>query len=243
MNLKTLSAACALMTLNSIAAADTLKDIPTKLDPSKAYVLVEYKFVPNPFADFPGSRKMMPPVDGLAFARYDPVLGDVRGMGKALANPVPPKTVVTEAFRNRAIVKTDGARLFLLEVDPDIWVIQGWGSTSFSLGSYTFKAEAGTITDLGVVEGAFDWAEGDHAANGGDIMKMAILGPFAKRPAMAPMRAHFRLRDAADIVLPSAITAYHIQPVKFTAGAKFGNYRGGLVNRIEGVNASVSAAR
>ena len=62
------------------AAAKTLPKVPPALDPAKAYVLVEYKLLKNPFANFPGSRKTMPLKTGLVFGRYDPALGDIRGL-------------------------------------------------------------------------------------------------------------------------------------------------------------------
>lgn len=223
------------------AAADTLKKLPATLNPAKAYILVEYKLMTNPLAGFPGSRKTMPLVNGLIFARYDPVLGDIRGMGKAKANPVPGKQSPVEPFQNRELVKGDSARLHLIEVEPDTWVVQGFGNTSFSLGSYAFKLEPGTVTDLGVAEPAMDWAEGEHAQGAGDIFKMALLGPFAKRPDIAPTRVSFRPRTERDIPVPAGLPRDKIRSVAFEPNSKFGNYLGGLVNRIDGVNAQANA--
>lgn len=222
--------------ITSPAGAETLKRVPASLNPAKAYVLVEYKLQKNPMAGFPGSRKYMPLMAGLALARYDPVLGDVRGLGKAAANPLPGKQSPTELFRNREIAKGEAARLFLLELEPDTWVVQGYGNTSFSLGSYSFILEPGTVTDLGVVEAESDWGEGDGPGKVGDVFKAALLGPFAKRPATAPLRASFRPRTAQDMPLPAGIPTMRVKPVSFEPDAKFGNYLGGLVNRIEGVN-------
>ena len=232
-----------LLTFSMIAAAasasaETLKAVPAALNPAKAYILLEYRLLDNPMANLPGSRKTLPLLTGLIFARYDDALGDIRGFGKAGANPVPAKQVPTEAFRNREIARGEGSRLFLIEVEPDRWVIQGWGNTSFSLGSYAFTLAPGSVTDLGVAIGATDWAEGDRAMNGGDMFKMALLGPFAKRPAIAPMRVRFRARGAGDMAVPPTLGA--VRPVAFTPGATFGNYLGGLVNRIEGVNAPMA---
>lgn len=218
------------------AAADTLNKVPAELNPAKAYILVEYKLMPNPMANLPGSRKTMPLTEGLTFARYDPVLGDIRGLGKAKANPVPGKQAAAEPFRNREIVRGDAARLHLIEVEPDTWVIQGFGKTSFSLGSYAFQLEPGTVTDLGVAEPAIDWAEGQRAMNGGDLVKMALMGPFAKRPDIAPARVGFRARTDRDIALPAGLPRHKVRPVSFVSNVKFGNYLGGLVNRIDGVN-------
>ena len=233
--------AAALACAAAPAAADTLKKVPATLNPAKAYILVEYKLMPNPMANLPGSRKTMPLIEGLTFARYDPALGDIRGLAKAKANPVPGKQLAAEPFRNREIVRGDAARLHLIEVEPDTWVIQGFGKTSFSLGSYAFRLEPGTVTDLGVAEPAIDWAEDQRAINGGDLFKMALLGPFAKRPDVAPARVSFRARTERDIAVPASLPRDKLRTVQFTPNVKFGNYLGGLVNRIEGVNAQAKA--
>jgi hypothetical protein len=221
----------------SPAAAKTLKQVPPALDPAKAYILVEYKLLKNPFGNFPGSRKTMPLKAGLVFARYDPAAGDIRGMGKAMGNPVAPGQQPTEGFRYKPLAKGPATRLFLIEVEPDTWVVQGFGGTSFSLGSYTFELAPDTVTDLGVVEAEPDWAEGQDPPQIGDVFKSALTGPFGKSPDIAPMRAAFRPRAGGDIPLPAGLPAAKVRPVVFTPGAKFGNYLGGLVNKIEGVNA------
>lgn len=230
---------CAMATAS--ATAGTLKAVPTALNPAKAYILVEYRLMENPMAGFPGSSKYVPLVSGLVFARYDPALKDIRGAGKAAANPVPKGQASGEPFRARVLAKTETGRMLLLEVEPDTWVVQGWANTSFSLGSYAFKLQPGTVTDIGVATAAQDWGEGDRAATAGDMFKMALLGPFAKRPAIAPMRVEFRPRTAGDMPLPDGLAASAVQPVQFMPNATFGNYLGGPVNRIEGVDALAKA--
>lgn len=223
----------------SPAAARTLPKVPPALNPTKAYILVEYKLLENPFGGFPGSRKTMPLKTGLAFGRYDPDRGDIRGMGKASGNPVEPGHPPIEGFRYKPVAKGPATRLMLIEMDPGLWVVQGFGNTSFSLGSYTFELAPGTVTDLGVVTAEPDWAEGQEPPDMGSVFAAAMAGPFAKSPDIAPMRATFRHRASGDIPLPAGIPADKVRPVAFTPGAKFGNYLGGLVNRIEGVNASL----
>ncbi|HEX6375443.1 MAG TPA: hypothetical protein VFZ91_06955 [Allosphingosinicella sp.] len=225
----------------SPAAATTLKKVPTALNPAKAYILVEYRLLKNPFGGLPGSRKTMPLKSGLVFGRYDAAHGDIRGMGKASANPVAPGQHPVEGFRYKPLVKGPGTRLFLIEVDPDLWVVQGFGNTSFSLGSYAFELGPGTVTDLGVVMAEPDWAEGQEPPDAGTLLASAMAGPFGRSPDIAPMRLTFRPRTAGDIPLPAGIPAERVQPVAFIPGARFGNYLGGLVNRIEGVNARLRA--
>lgn len=239
--MRRLLAALALASAAVPAAAATLRQVPAALNPAKAYILVEYKLLKNPYGGLPGSRKTMPLKSGLIFARYDAALGDIRGMGKARANPVGPGQQTTEGFRSKPIAKGPGSRLFLIEVEPDLWVVQGFGNTSFSLGSYTFELAPGTVTDLGVVEAEPDWAEGQEPPDAASLLASAMAGPFGKSPDIAPMRASFRPRTAADIPVPAGIPAEKVRPVTFSRGAKFGNYLGGLVNRIEGVNALLKA--
>jgi hypothetical protein len=234
--------ALALLAAASPVAAKPLKAVPPALDPAKAYILVEYKLMKNPFASFPGSRKTMPLTTGLVFGRYDPALGDIRGLGKARDNPVGPGQQAIEGFRNKPLVKGAGTRLFLLEVEPGSWVVQGWGNTSFSLGSYAFELVPGSVTDLGIVTAEPDWAEGQQPPDGGDILAAALAGPFAKSPDIAPIRVSFRPRGSGDLPLPAGIPAEMVRQPVFTPDAKFGNYLGGLVNRIEGVNARRRAA-
>jgi hypothetical protein len=152
---------------------------------------------------------------------------------------VPVGHQLSEAFRNKPLVKGPESRLFLLEMEPGIWVVEGFGNTSFSLGSYSFELAPGSVTDLGIVTAEPDWAEGQKPPNIGSLFAAALAGPFAKRQDVAPMRVTFRPRGEGDIPLPAGIPAERVHPAAFTPGAKFGNYLGGLVNRIGGVNARV----
>lgn len=218
------------------ALAEPLKSVPATLDPTKAYVLVEYELQPNPLAGVPLSAKTLPLSAGLQLARYDAERGDVRGEGKAADNPVPGKALAFEQFRNRPLIKATRGRLFLLELEPDLWVVQGWGGTSFSLGSYAVRLDPGTITDLGVVSAYPDTPEGEGPVKAGDIAMAALLGPFAKRPKPVPARVVFRPRLAGDLPLPTGWPRDRVRAVEWTPDARFGNHMGGLVNRIEGVN-------
>ena len=223
--------------------AEALSKVPAQLNPAKAYVLVEYELMDDPLKGLPGSRQRMPLIAGLALARYDGALKDVRGLGRAKDNPVPKGQAAEERFRSKVLARTETSRMLLLELEPDLWVVQGYGNTSFSLGSVSFRLEPGTITDLGVVSAAPDWAEDQRAMTGGDLVKMAFLGPFAKKPDVAPLRASFRPRTDKDLPILAGLPKDKVQPVAFLPDAKFGNYLGGLVNRIDGVNARAKARR
>jgi len=235
------AALCAALPVAPPAAAAPLKKVPAALNPAKAYLLVEYRLQANPFAGFPGSRKTMPLQGGLTFARYDAAAGDVRGLGRASANPLAAGQAQRELFSNKPLAKGDTTRLFLLEVDPGTWVVEGYANTAFSLGSYSFDLAPGTVTDLGVVEAERDWAEEQRRMTSGDVLLSAMAGPFAGHADMAPLRLTFRPRAAGDLPVPAGLPADRVRPVAFTPDSKFGDYLGGLVNRIEGVNARLRA--
>ncbi|HEY0113186.1 MAG TPA: hypothetical protein VGB59_08540 [Allosphingosinicella sp.] len=207
------------------AAAQVLKAPPATLDPAKAYALVELRNVDGKKA-----------AGTLVLARYDAEGGDVRGgtrsPGSALAKGVPVRVTIA----GKPLVKSPGSRLYLVALEPDTWVIEGSGGTAFSLGSNRFAVAAGDIVDLGVVTPRTDWREGDgpEKITAGKVAKMALLGGFAmKKKAPTPMSIDLQPRGGADMPLPATLKAQAV-PASYVPGAKFGNYLGGLVNRLDG---------
>lgn len=216
------------------------KDKSVEIKPDKAYLLVqvdpvEYKML--------GTNRMKLDV---GFARYDVTRNDIRGGYKSSENPVPEGESVRTIARKKPIAKDGKRRLYLLEVDPDIWVIEsvgvssggtlGVGSTSFSLGSYHFEAKSGQITDLGVFGPARELSGNpDEKVTAGKIFGMALLGPFGgPKIEPVPLVLNIRERRADDLQLPASMQKYEITYPEFVYGGSFGNYGGGLVNRIDG---------
>jgi hypothetical protein len=207
------------------AAAEILKTLPAKLDSKKAYALVELRNVDD--------KKMK---GSLVLARYDAEGGDVRGGARAPATALPKGVPVRVAIAGKALVKAPKSRLYLVALEPDTWVIEGSGGTAFSLGSNRFTVAAGDVLDLGVVTPRTDYREGEGPPKltVGKLAAMSLLGGFAaKRKAPNPMMVEVRARSATDIALPALVKARAASPA-YVEGAKFGNYLGGLVNRIEG---------
>jgi hypothetical protein len=202
------------------------------IDPNGTYVLVEVR---NP-ANFKGLGLVVV-AGGVTLARYDPVNRDIRGGTRALATALPKKEMlrVTTGPKTKPVAKTKTSRLFLLPIVPDLWVIESANGTSYSLGSLTFSAKQGEIIDLGVVEPHVDLAEGEKEenVNAGSLMKMA-LNPFARMPAPKKNRLEIRARTAADLPLPKELAGRTLTVPQLSYGATFGNYGGGLVNRIDG---------
>ena len=129
------------------------------------------------------------------------------------------------------------SRLHLLELDPDLYVVEAANGTSFSLGSRSFRAEAGQVVDLGVMRVGTDRPEGEEPAKIGvkDILKMGLLGGFgAPKQQPRPMFVTHRSRDGADIALPPMLAAQARPVVWESQAVTFGNHLGGLVNRFGG---------
>jgi hypothetical protein len=204
-------------------ASGPLKAVPAKLDPAKAYALVE---VLNHDEGKVAGR--------IFLARYDAQGGDVRGGLRSPGSKLPKGESVRVAT-SKPLIKGKTSRLYLLELDPDTWVIEGAGGTAFSLGSRHFTVAAGDIVDLGVMAPRGDYPEGEGPwkLTVGKVAKMAMLGPFAKGPKPVVAMLDMRERSAADMTLPAPLRDRAV-PAAYTPGAKFGNYLGGLVNRLEG---------
>lgn len=217
-------------------AAKVLKQLPAKLDPAKAYVLVEIGQVEGTKAQ-----------GQLTFARYAAEPGDVRGLGRAAAAPGanPGRKENPHETTVKQLVKDGPRRLYLLELEPDLWVVEGANGTAFSLGSATVRLAPGSITDLGVATVIRDYAEGEepYKLTGGKLAKIALLGMFAgsAMPQPVPMAVSFRPRTASDIALP-AMLAPQAVGVAWGDPVKFGNHLGGLVNRMGGRAARPDAA-
>lgn len=206
-------------------AAKILKKVPPELAADRAYLLVELRE-----NKFPASEGV------IVLARYDPVGGDVRGGSRSPGSALPPGEEVRIVVDRHSLAKTGKTKLYLVELEPDTWVIEGTSSTAFSLGSKSFVLEPGTVTDLGVIAPRPDWREGDSANKQmGKLIKSSLLfGALGGKPRPQAWMAEWRERGPEDIALPAEL-ASRARPVRFAAeDVKFGNYLGGLVNRFGG---------
>lgn len=202
------------------AGAKTLAKLPASLDPAKAYALVEVGNIDD--ARIKGA---------LTLALYDSATNDIAVLGKT--KPQPARETI-----GKPLVKTDKQRLYLLELSPGQWVIEGANGTAFSLGSRSFELVAGTLTDLGVAAVTTDYAEGEtpYKLTAGKALKLGLFGAFAGGDALPqpiPKAVAFRARIASDLALPR-IANSEAKPVTWGDEVKFGNYLGGLVNRMGG---------
>ena len=220
--------ALALLWLALVAAqpalAEALRQVPTQLDPAKAYVFIEVR-------NHDEGRQR----GTISLARYDWQGRDVRGGTRSPDSAPGGESPVRVTVRSRPLARAEGSRLYLLALEPDTWVIEGAGGTAFSLGSRTFTIAAGDVVDLGVFSPQTDWPEGEgpQRLTAGRIAQMAFLGPFARAPDPQPARLEIRERGAGDLQLPEPLRSQAVR-AQFRDGATFGNYLGGLVNRVEG---------
>jgi hypothetical protein len=206
------------------------------IDPDAAYVLVEVGNLENALlkgTKGPGT---------ITLARYDAVKGDVRGGYKSPETALGSKISPRIQLMAKPVGKSKTSRLYMAKVDPDFWVIEGANGTAFSLGSKMFEIKAGQVVDLGYFKPSVDWIEGEGPKSMlGGMMGAALFGSM-KPKEDRPVRLEWRSRSTGDIALPAELGQRALVPARYADGAKFGNYLGGLVNRIGGRAERLSTA-
>ena len=198
------------------AAAESLKLAPASLDPKRAYLLVRL-----------GKRDERV-WNLVSFYRYDPEAQDLRGKGRAKANPVPKgedKAAVVEA--KPFLAEEGNIRTYLVAVTPGRWVIASSPTTSYSLGSYQFDAKAGEITDLGTIymgaeNGSSIWPRLAGIRSAPDIEKRGytVADAMLVEPA------------GAATPVPAALSALPRRPVAYLPARRFGNHSGQMINAV-----------
>lgn len=201
---------------------------PALLDPNAAYVLVEIGTLDDAVmkgVKMPGS---------LTLARYDAAKADVRGGTLSPDTALPKGQAARIMIMDKPLAKTKTSRLYLVRLEPDTWVIEGASGTAFSLGSAQFSVAPGQVIDLGVVKPMVEWLDGEGPKSMmGGMMGAALFGSM-KPKEIRPVRLDWRPRSGSDLPVPTALTGRTISSGQFVYGAKFGNYLGGLINRIDG---------
>lgn len=215
--------------------AGTLKKPPATLDPAKAYVVVEIGKVDDGLI-----------YGSLVLSRYDPQKKDIAEATPPPGGKIPSGGWVQDnrVYLLKPAVKDGDRRFYIAELDPGLWVVEGANDTAFSLGSSTLQLPAGSVTDLGVVSVYSDFPEGEKrdVLTTKRLLKGALMGGLFARtvPASMPKAIDVRERGANDIALP-AVFAGHTRPVEWVGDVRFGNYLGGLINRMGGRKARLQA--
>jgi hypothetical protein len=213
--------------LLALPAAASAKD--RELDPRAVYVVIDIEDLENPVVKgthVPGA---------VTLGRYDPQAQDIRGGELSPGTALPGREAPRVTVDRRPVTKADGVRQYVVELVPDTWVIEGASGTAFSLGSVSFEIGPGEVIDLGVVRPRVDLVEGEEAMSVGDLALKALIPFSSMRPKnIRPVWLEWHARTASDLPLPAILGARGATPVTFVQGATFGNYLGGLVNRLGG---------
>jgi len=211
-----LAAAIAVPASAPAPAAESLKVAPAALDPKLAYLLVRL------------GKRDEKVWNLVSFYRYDPEAEDLRGKGRAKANPVP-KTEDKAAVVGPKpfLAEDDDIRTYMVAVTPGRWVIASSPTTSYSLGSYQFDAKAGEITDLGTLymgaeNGSSIWPKlaGIHSAP--DIEKRAytVADALLVEPA------------GESTPVPAALSTLQRRAAGYLPARRFGNHSGQMINAV-----------
>lgn len=216
------------------AFARTLDKAPAALDPAKAYVIAEIGKLDDGLI-----------YGTLVLARYDTASADI-----VVAAPPPGGKIPKGGWQQgdrvvliKPAVKAGDRRLYIAELDPGLWVVEGANDTAFSLGSSTLQLAPGSVTDLGVVSVYSDFAEGQKrdVVTTGRLLKGALLGGIFGRvvPVAMPKAITIRARGPSDIALPPVFAT--ARAAEWADEVRFGNHLGGLVNRMGGRKARPGA--
>lgn len=212
---KILFAASLLASSTAALSADSLKLVPSQLDPAKAYVLVRL------------GERSSDLWNTLTLSPYDAVAEDIRGKGRAKGNPVvkpADRSVLIPA--KPFIAEQDHVRTYLVSMTPGKYVIAGSPTTCFCLGSYQFDAAAGQITDLGIIymapeNGSSSWAALANLRSSPDIEARAYT--VADAMAVYPWKS--------EMSVPAAVASLPKVAAVFSTAKRFGNDQGKLLNR------------
>jgi hypothetical protein len=198
-----------LVLIGSAALATPVKEVPAVLDPMKAYVTVEIRNWNE--AALPGTVTLAP---------YDSTSRDL--------HPEP----TWEIIDRNAIAKAKKSRLYLVVLEPGEWVVQASNGTTFSRGTWSFKAQAGQVIDLGVMSTGIRWpgGKGPPAFNVGRALVDAVAGP---RPhgGLPPSSISFRPRSEADLPLPPNLAG--ASKAELRNGLRFTARSGALENAVD----------
>lgn len=207
------------------------------IEPGAAYVLIDV-------GDLEDSMMKGVDVPGvITLGRYDPDKQDIKGGDLSPETALPEKASPRLLISKRPVVKAKAMRQYLVRIEPDTWVIEGANGTAFSLGSMMFQIAPGQILDLGVFKPVTDWAEGEKPKSMASGMLGAMLFGSFQQKNQRPNRLDWHARTSDDLPLPAELDGISVIDAVYSPDAKFGNYLGGLVNRIGGRAARFKALR
>jgi hypothetical protein len=200
----------------AVNAAETQKAVPAKLDPARAYLLVRM------------GERTANLWNTLTIAAYDDKVQDLRGIGRAKANPVAKTEDRIAVFGPKGhLTEQDHVRTYLMTVTPGRYVITSGPTTCFCLGSYQFDAAAGMILDMGTLyigpeNGSSTWKALAGLRSSPDIEQRGYTVPEAM--AIYPV--------TTAMAVPPGLEAFPRFKANYAPARRFGNHSGLLLNRV-----------
>ncbi len=208
--------AALILVAGPLPAAQSLDKAPAALDPAQAYVLVRIgERGPN---GLPGTLMLSP---------YDAEAQDIRGRGRSKGNPLPAKADAKVVIGpGKALTAADHVVSYLTALTPGRYVISNSPTTCFCLGSYQFEAEAGKITDLGLIyvgpeNGTSPWAVLARLRSSPDIEDLGYT--------VADAMAVYPFKEGMSV--PASIAALPRKAAAYGPAPRLGNHYGKLLNR------------
>ncbi len=198
-----------------VLAAKAQKVVPAALDPNMGYVLVRLG------ERSPGLWNI------LTLSAYDEKAEDVRGKGRAKANPVATGADRDVFIAPKAhIAEANNVRTYLTALAPGRYVISASPTTCFCLGSYQFDVTPGVVTDMGTIfmgpeNGTSSWAALSRLRSSADIEDRAytVADAVAVYPKVAAMKT------------PPELSGFQINAAVYLPARGFGNHLGRLLNK------------
>jgi hypothetical protein len=203
------------LTAAPACAESQLKAAPAALNPNQGYALVRLGERNSGVWNF------------VTLAPYDEKAQDVRGQGRAKANPVPPKTDRSVSISPKPFLdETDHVRTYLVAMSPGLYVVSASPTTCFCMGSYSVYVAPGKITDLGFIyvspeNGSSPWGALSNLRSAADLEERG----YTVADAMAIVPA------AAETAVPASLAALPREAAAYRPAPRLSNYRGLLINR------------
>lgn len=200
-----------------LAAEQALDQPPAALSPEQAYILVRI-----------GERGPKGMLGSLVLSPYDAEAQDIRGRGRSRANPLPAKADEKVVIGPGKVLAGAGEHIaaYLVAMTPGRYVISNSPTTCFCLGSYQFEAEAGIITDLGLIyigpeNGTSPWAVLARQRSSPDIEDLGYT--------VADAMAIYPWKEGMSV--PASIATLPRRPAVYSSAPRIGNHYGKLLNR------------
>lgn len=203
-------------------AASQLKAAPTALDPAKGYLLVRL------------GERSAGVWNYITLSAYDEKAEDIRGQGRAKANPVPPRTDRSVFVSPKPFLdEGDHVRTHLIAMTPGLYVIAASPTTCFCLGSYSVYVAPGKITDLGYI-----YVSAENGSSPWSALRGLRSAPDIEQRGYTVADAMVVAPATEQTPVPAALAAFPRDLATYRPATRFGNHSGLLINRALPIEAA-----